>query len=68
VQSNNKFYVVRVVERDENGTLPDDVISQRKSDALSEWLTAQTDALGDKIQRLLQPSQIPPDQFATPVA
>ncbi len=68
VQSNSKFYVVRVVERNENGTLPDDVISQRKSNALSEWLTAQTEALGDKIRRLLQPSQIPPDPFATPTS
>ena len=68
VQSNSKFYVLRVVERNPNGTLPDSVISQRKSSALNEWLTAQIDALGDKIQRLLQPSQIPPDPFATPSA
>jgi parvulin-like peptidyl-prolyl isomerase len=66
VQSSGKFYVVRVVERNENGTLPDTVISQRKSSALTDWLAAQTEALGDKIQRLLQPSQIPPDPFATP--
>ena len=66
VQSNGQFYVVRVAERDENGTLPDSVISQRKSNALSDWLTAQTAALGDKIQRLLKPSQIPPDPLATP--
>jgi PPIC-type PPIASE domain len=65
VQSNSKFYVLRVVERDPNGTLPDSVISQRKSSALSEWLAAQTEALGDKIQRLLKTSQIPPDPFAT---
>jgi len=65
VESNSKFYVVRVVERNENGTLPDSVISNRKSSALTEWLAAQTEALGDKIQRLLQPSQIPPDPLAT---
>ena len=66
VPSNGQFYVVRVVERNENGTLPDDVISQRKSNALGEWLTAQIEALGSKIQRQLQSSQIPPDPFATP--
>lgn len=66
VQSNSRFYVVRVVERNESGILPDEVISNRKSSALSTWLAAQTEALGDKIQRLLQPSQIPPDPFATP--
>ena len=65
VESNSKFYVVRVVERNENGTLPDSVISNRKSSALTEWLAAQTEALGDKIQRVLQPSQIPPDPLAT---
>lgn len=65
VQSGGRFFVIRVVERDENGTLPDSVISSRKSSALSDWLAAQTEALGDKIERLLQPSQIPPDPFAT---
>ena len=65
VQSNSKFYVLRVVERNPNGTLPDSVISQRKSSALSEWLAAQTEALGDKIQRLLKTSQIPLDPFVT---
>jgi len=65
VPSNGQFYVIRVVERNENGTLPDDVISQRKSNALGEWLTAQIEALGSKIQRKLQSSQIPPDPFAT---
>jgi len=65
VESNGQFYVLRVVERNENGTLPDSVISSRKSSALTDWLAAQTEALGDKIQRLLQSSQIPPDPFAT---
>jgi parvulin-like peptidyl-prolyl isomerase len=65
MQSNGQFYVVRVVERNENGTLPEDVISQRKESALTDWLTAQTEALGDRIQRLLQPSRIPPDPWAT---
>ncbi len=65
VESNSQFYVLRVVERNENGTLPDSVISSRKSSALTDWLAAQTEALGDKIQRLLQSSQIPPDPFAT---
>jgi len=65
VQSNSRFYVLRVVERNENGTLPDSVISERKSSALTVWLAAQTEALGDKIQRLLKPSQIPPDPLAT---
>ena len=70
VQSNSRFYVLRVVERDENGTLPDTVMTQRKSSALSDWLTAQTEALGDKIQRLLDPAlekdKVPLDPWLTP--
>ncbi len=65
VQGNTQFWVVRVVERNENGALPDSVISSRKSSALTDWLAAQTEALGDKIERLLKSSQIPPDPFAT---
>ena len=65
VQSDSRFYVLRVLERNENGTLPDTVIQQRKSSALTDWLAAQIAALDGKIQRLLTPSQIPPDPFAT---
>ena len=65
VESNSRFHILRVVERNESGTLPDSVISSRKSSALTDWLAAQTEALGDRIQRLLQSSQIPPDPFAT---
>ena len=65
VQSDSRFYVLRVLERNENGTLPDTVSQQRKSSALTDWLAAQIAALDGKIQRLLTPSQIPPDPFAT---
>ena len=65
--SNEKFYVIQVLERDENGPLPQDVITQRQGTALSDWLTERRDSPDVTIERLLDPAQIPPDPFATPV-
>jgi parvulin-like peptidyl-prolyl isomerase len=66
--SGDKFYVIQVSERDENGPLPQDVVTQRKSTALDDWLTERRDSPDVTIERLLQPDQIPSDPFATPVA
>ena len=46
VQSNDQFYVVVVVERNENGPLPADVISSRQGSALTDWLEQQKEASG----------------------
>jgi parvulin-like peptidyl-prolyl isomerase len=65
VESNGKFYVLLVSERNENGALPADVLTQRQNSALSDWLTERAASPDVKIERLLQPDQIPPDPFAT---
>ncbi len=64
VESNGQFYLIRVVERNENGPLPDEVISARRNSALEDWLTARKAAPDVQIERLLQPEQIPADPFA----
>jgi hypothetical protein len=66
IESNGKFYVLQVLERDENGQLPDQVISQRQSSALADWLTAQTTSPDVEIVRMLEPGMLPPDPFAAP--
>lgn len=64
VEGNGRFYVIRVVERNENGPLPDEVVSARRNSALDDWLTERKAAPDVKIERLLQPEQIPGDPFA----
>jgi parvulin-like peptidyl-prolyl isomerase len=68
VESNSSFYVIKIVDRNENGPLPETVLTQRQNSALQDWLTQRKDSPDVKIERLLQTSQIPPDPFATPVA
>lgn len=63
--SGEHFYLIQVVERDENGPLPEDVITQRQGTALSDWLTERRDSPDVEIERLLEPDQIPPDPFAS---
>jgi parvulin-like peptidyl-prolyl isomerase len=65
VESNGKFYVLRVAERDENGPLPSEVLTQRQNSALTDWLTERKASPEVKIEKLLQPDQIPPDPFQT---
>ena len=64
VESDGMFYVVLVVDRDENGPLPADVLSQRQNSALTVWLEEQKASPDIEIERLLKPEQIPPDPFA----
>ncbi|MGD8398554.1 MAG: SurA N-terminal domain-containing protein [Anaerolineae bacterium] len=64
VESDGMFYVVEVLERDENGPLPVDVVSQRQNEALQDWLEARKAEPDVEIERLLEPDQIPPDPFA----
>jgi parvulin-like peptidyl-prolyl isomerase len=63
VESNGMFYVVKVVERDENGPLPEDILSQRQNSALAEWLAERKESPDVEIEQLLKPEQIPPDPF-----
>ena len=64
VESDGMFYVVLVTDRDENGPLPEEVLSQRQSSALTDWLEEQKNSPDVKIENLLAPEQIPPDPFA----
>jgi foldase protein PrsA len=51
--SNSKFYVVRLVEKDDNGPLPADVLSQKQSSALTDWLAERKASPDVKIEQLL---------------
>jgi peptidyl-prolyl cis-trans isomerase SurA len=66
VQSNETFYVVEVLERDENGPLPEEVLTPRQNSALEDWLAEQKASPDVQIERLLEPDQIPPDPFLQP--
>lgn len=65
VESNDMFYVILVLDRDENGPLPAEVLGPRQSSALSDWLEEQKTLPDVQIERLLQPEQIPPDPFVS---
>ena len=65
VESNDMFYVVLVLERDENGPLPADILTQRQNSALFDWLEERRSSPDVEIERLLKPEQIPSDPFAT---
>lgn len=64
VESDGMFYVVLVVERDEDGPLPTDFLTQRQNSALTDWLDERKQSPDVEIERLLTPEQIPPDPFA----
>ncbi len=64
VQSGEMFYVVQILERDENGPLPESILSQRQSSALNDWLEERKNSPGVEIERLLTEDQIPPDPFS----
>jgi parvulin-like peptidyl-prolyl isomerase len=64
VENLERFYLIQVVGRDENGPLPEEVISQRQRTALTDWLAARREAPDVAILRLLKPEQIPADPFA----
>jgi parvulin-like peptidyl-prolyl isomerase len=68
VESDGSFYVVKVLERDENGPLPQEVLTLRQNSALQDWLQQQMESPDVKIERLLTPDQIPPDPYVTPTA
>jgi parvulin-like peptidyl-prolyl isomerase len=63
VDSGDRFYVVLLAERDENGPLPADVVSQQQATALSDWLAEREASPEVEIERLLRVEQIPPDLY-----
>ena len=65
VESDNLYYVVQVLDRDEDGPLPEDVLIQRQNSALIDWLDERKASPDVEIERLLEPDQIPPDPFAS---
>lgn len=59
VQVGEKHYVLRVVERDENGVLPEDEITRLQNRALADWLKARLAAFDVRIERLLPEAALP---------
>jgi parvulin-like peptidyl-prolyl isomerase len=57
------FYVIRVLEKDENGPLPEAALSERRYSALDDWLEEQRASPDVQIDWRLEASQIPPDPF-----
>lgn len=68
VEGNGSFYLLRVVERDENGPLPEEVLNPKKSSALTDWLAERKADPAVTIERFLDEIDIPPDPFATGTA
>jgi parvulin-like peptidyl-prolyl isomerase len=64
VEGNGSFYLLRVVERDENGPLPEAVLGPKQSSALSDWLAARKADPEVTIERFLDQIDVPPDPFA----
>jgi parvulin-like peptidyl-prolyl isomerase len=65
VESNGMYYVVVVLDRDENGPLPDEVLVSRQNSALSDWLAERQASPDVEIERQLETDQIPSDPFAS---
>jgi parvulin-like peptidyl-prolyl isomerase len=65
VESNGMYYVVAILDRDENGPLPAEVLSAQQNSALSDWLAERQASPDVEIERLLESDQIPPDPFAS---
>lgn len=65
VEGNGSFFLLRVSERDENGPLPDAVLSPKQSSALSTWLTERKADPAVRIEQYLDRIDVPPDPFAT---
>jgi parvulin-like peptidyl-prolyl isomerase len=65
IENDGRYFVVLVVEREENGPLPESVLTLRQNSALSDWLEERKNNPDVQIEKLLEPSQIPPDPFVT---
>lgn len=54
--SGDRFYVIRLVSKDENGALPEEVISSKKASALTDWLAERKASPDVRIKRLIEPT------------
>jgi hypothetical protein len=63
IQSGGMWYLVEVLDRDENGELPSEQVTLDQNNALYDWLTERREAPDVVIERLLTPDQIPPDPY-----
>jgi hypothetical protein len=54
VASNDQWYVVLVSERDEDGDLPQEVVTEQQSSALNDWLAERKVSPDVEIERLLE--------------
>ena len=64
VESNGMYYVILVVDRNEHGPLPPEVLTAQQGSALSDWLAERQASPDVEIERLLEADQIPRDPFA----
>jgi parvulin-like peptidyl-prolyl isomerase len=53
VESGGKYYLVLLVSKEENGTLPDEVVTAAKSSALVDWLAERKASPEVRIERLI---------------
>lgn len=53
VQSNDMWYVVELLDLDENGPLPEDVLNARQANALNDWLAERKASPDVEIERIL---------------
>jgi parvulin-like peptidyl-prolyl isomerase len=63
IQSGSMWYLVQVLDRNENGELPEEQVAYTQSTVLFDWLAERREAPDVEIERLLTPDQIPPDPF-----
>jgi parvulin-like peptidyl-prolyl isomerase len=64
VGDGDRFYVIRVLEKDEDGPLPEEALSERRYSALTDWIEEQRASPDVQIDWLLDASDIPPDPFS----
>jgi parvulin-like peptidyl-prolyl isomerase len=64
VGDGENFYVVQVLEKDENGPLPEQALSERRYNALADWIEEQRSSPDVQIDWNLDPSHIPPDPLS----
>jgi foldase protein PrsA len=58
VQTTYGYHIIQVLERDDNRELEEPILEQRKSSALSDWLTEQRTS--DTVQRYWSSEKVPP--------
>jgi parvulin-like peptidyl-prolyl isomerase len=67
VESSGMYYVILILDRDENGPVPLEVLAAQQNSALRDWLVERQASPDIQIERLLETDQIPADPFATSI-